>query len=987
MAPSVIHDLCERYERNRESYRSDAYNEAQARQEFINPLFKQLGWDMDNEQGYAEAYKDVVHEDSLRVGTQLKAPDYGFRIGGQRKFFLEAKKPRVSVVDSKDPAYQLRRYAWSAKLPLSVLTNFAEFAVYDCRWKPEVSDAAGKHRVEYFTYEQFETKWDYLINTFSRDAILKGSFDKYAQGMKGKRGTQEVDSEFLKEIELWREVLARNLRLRNKDMSIEELNFSVGRIIDRIIFLRVCEDRGIEEYGQLEALLKGSNVYDGLVKLFRRADERYNSGLFHFQKEKGRGEQPDTLTPGLIVDDKILKDVLRTLYYPQSPYEFRVFPADILGQVYEQFLGKVIVKSGKTVDVEEKPEVRKAGGVYYTPTYIVDYIVKHTVGKLVEGKTPDEVSKLRVLDPACGSGSFLIGAYQYLLDWHLAYYVGADGNPPASGKSETAKRKPTPPNPPAHRGGGQRIYETPSGWRLTLAERKRILLNNIYGVDIDGQAVEVTKLSLLLKVLEGANAAEVQGELALRHHALPDLSDNIKCGNSLVGPDIRKQFPDLAAEELERINPFDWQAEFKDVFKQGGFDAVIGNPPWGADIDNEMLYFHAKYPKSTTQHTNSYKLFVDLACGLTKPAGLASMIIPNSLLRQPRTVDVRKLLLERTLIVVVDLGEDVFVNVEQPTCIFVVRNEKPTGESAFDVRDLHAVVPAEKASRLTDSTFLNTIRSYSEVSASVDLEFIRDSVRIVEHGMQLGDLSDFKLKDAGINYQRTNVGMRVKGNSDLSDRLLYEGKRQKKTDKMYWKGSDINRFSIEQETERFCRTNLKDFVKENEVVHLSAKVYDTAPKILIRQTADRIIATIDYQGIWFGRSVIAVVPVPNNPSHAAEYLLGLLNSTYLNTVYQGIVREKGRVFAQVKLGKIKQLPIRTINFKDETDKSRHDKMVKLVERMLELNKLLPEQKTPGAREKMERQIAATDREIDELVYELYGLTAEEIAVVEGANKG
>ena len=210
-------------------------------------------------------------------------------------------------------------------------------------------------------------------------------------------------------------------------MTQRELNFAVQMTIDRIIFLRICEDRGIEEYERIRGLLKGSGVYGRLCDLFREADDRYNSGLFHFQKEKEFPEPPDTLTPHLIIDDKPLKDIIKRLYYPDSPYEFSALPADVLGHVYEQFLGKVIRLSPiHQVTIEEKPEVRKAGGVYYTPTFIVDYIVRHTLSKLLEGKKPGPrggASKIKIVDPACGSGSFLIVAYQYLLDWHRDRYV------------------------------------------------------------------------------------------------------------------------------------------------------------------------------------------------------------------------------------------------------------------------------------------------------------------------------------------------------------------------------------------------------------------------------------------------------------------------------------------------------------------------------------------------------------------------------------
>jgi hypothetical protein len=502
----------------------------------------------------------VVHEDAIKVGGATKAPDYSFRIGGTRKFFLEAKKPSVDIKYDIHPAYQLRRYAWSAKLPLSILTDFEEFAVYDCRVKPVKTDKASQSRILYLIYTDYTKRWEEIAGIFSREAILKGSFDKYVESKKAKRGTAEVDTAFLQEIERWRDLLARNIALRNPNLTQRELNFAVQRTIDRIIFLRICEDRGIEFYGKLMALQNGTRIYQRLFQLFRQADDRYNSGFFHFRPEKERpNDSLDKLTPVLSIDDKVLKDILKNLYYPDSPYEFSVLPADILGQVYEQFLGKVIrLTPAHHAVVEDKPEVRKAGGVYYTPTYIVDYIVKQTVGKLVEGKMPGPrgaVSKLKILDPACGSGSFLLGAYQFLLDWHRDEYIKDGPEKWATGRTP-------------------RLYQTDTGeWKLTTDERKRILLNNIYGVDIDPQAMEVTKLSLLLKVLEGEDEQTIAQQLALFHkRVLPDLANNIKCGNSLIGPDFYEgqQMDFLNEEEMYRINVFDWQAEFLEIMKNGG---------------------------------------------------------------------------------------------------------------------------------------------------------------------------------------------------------------------------------------------------------------------------------------------------------------------------------------------------------------------------------------------------------------------------------
>ncbi len=213
--PQSIADLVARFGEHAETYRRGDYNETQLRRDFLDPLFEALGWDIHNRQGYAEAYRDVIHEDALRVEKTVKAPDYCFRIGGVRKFFVEAKKPSVNIKQDVGPAFQVRRYAWTAKLPLSILTDFEELAIYDCRIKPDKDDKASVGRVNFIGYAKYVERWDEIASVFSKDAVLHGSFDKYAESNKRKRGTAEVDDAFLEEMEAWRSDLARNIAVRN----------------------------------------------------------------------------------------------------------------------------------------------------------------------------------------------------------------------------------------------------------------------------------------------------------------------------------------------------------------------------------------------------------------------------------------------------------------------------------------------------------------------------------------------------------------------------------------------------------------------------------------------------------------------------------------------------------------------------------------------------------------------------------------------------
>lgn len=945
-APTAILDLVARFGEHIDAYKSGSYNETQLRRDFLDPFFKELGWDIDNTAGYDEAYRDVIHEDQVKVGGAMKAPDYGFRIGGTRKFFLEAKKPSVRIKDDISPAYQLRRYAWSAKLPLSILSDFEEFAIYDTRIKPQPNDPASKARIFYCRFDEYAEQWDFISGTFSREAILKGSFDKFAAASKGKRGTAEVDADFLATIEGWRADLARNLALRNPALTQRELNFAVQRILDRIIFLRICEDRGIEDYERLKRATEAKAIYPELVKLFQQADDRYNSGLFHFRSEKGRHEEHDTLTPHLVIDDKLLKGIVTSLYYPASPYEFSVLSADILGQVYEQFLGKVItLSSGHRAQVEDKPEVKKAGGVFYTPTYIVDYIVRQTVGPLVEGKTPKQIEKLTVLDPACGSGSFLIGAYQFLLDWYHRFYTTHEPETHAKGKA---------PKLVAASGGG---------WALTTNERKRILLTHIYGVDIDSQAVEVTKLSLLLKVLEGETAQTVQREL-IQERVLPDLGDNIKCGNSLIASDFYAQpdLPELDTEAHLRLNVFDWDGKdgFPEIMKRGGFDAVIGNPPYVrphnlAQIEKE--YFWKTY-STFTHKSDLYCCFIERAVNLMRKDGRFSFIVSHGWLRLNSFQELRKFMLAACRIEeLVELPFRVFENADVITGIFVLERAASNARHNISIirgEENDGIVVFRPKSQIAQAQFQRTFQNVFDLSITSETEAVKERMRT---GVSVGERFDirFGLKTAD------------------DEKFLHHTNGLHKEDKPLLRGDDIKRYASHYKGE-FVWYVPAEMRKNKSTARPGDPGRFEQPKVLVKDTSTDFGCTYDDTGIYV-KDVLIVTP-KQEAAHKYDlrFVTGVLNSRLMHFYYRTTFPT-----LHVQNEELGSLPLPKIS---EADQAAHDRIVKLVEQMLKLHQDRAAAKTPHEQTALDRQITATDKQIDQEVYALYGLTPEEIDLIE-----
>lgn len=926
-----VQSLIDTFAANKSYFMSKEFNEAQTRAQFIDPFLECLQWDVKNEQGLRPDYRDVIPEDRIQVGERTKHPDYTLCCCGMRKIYVEAKQPSVDLKQNPEPALQVRRYAYSAKMPVAILTDFQEFAVYDTRIKPSAKDSAGTARIEYFTFDQYAEKFEELYRKFSYEAVSHGDFDTYFESAKDKKGTASVDNDILAMIEDWRTLLAEDIALHNTEIDEFNLTGSVQKIIDRILFLRICEDKEIESYDTLKNIAESkAGIYEKLKTLFDNADQKFNSGLF----------KKDSFTDGLNLQDKTLITIINALYYPICQYEFSVLPVEILGSIYERFLGKIIrfsrkTKNGHSVEVVEKPEVQKAGGVYYTPTYIVKYIVKNTIGKKIEGKTPEEVAAMHFVDPACGSGSFLIGAYQYLLDFHLNYYDTDKNRAKAEKKGVIYKDART------------------KEYKLSVEEKKRILVNNIYGVDIDAQAVEVTKLSLFLKLLENEGKALsgiandlFKGSDMTGGKILPDMSGNIKCGNSLIGSDFYadKDLTLFGMEEQRKVNVFDWDKQFAAVFKNGGFDCVIGNPPYvlcqPGTTDEYLLNYYKNY------HVASYKidlfhLFFEKSIKLLNDSGLMGFITPNTYLTNKYIKVLREFILENTKVERIVNHDKVFDSVSVDVATIILNKNKSKDDSVI-------IQKTEKG------VFIDVCTKKQK-----DWENDSEYVFNINESFSLTLKNTFNLGDSYSSYFGIQAFDR---NSSISEEKISDDYLP------IIDGEDIHPFdySVPKKFFNYKKGNIKSGGDWS--------VY-SLERIVVRQIGAVPVVGLCEKDILASNTLYSIWS--KNDEYSLLYLLCILNSKTLKYIWASKYSDNKGLFPKIKGFQLKELPI-PIATADQ-----QQKLSSLATQMLDAHRQLGLAKSEADKAMLAQRIDILDAQINALVYSLYGLTKEEIAVVEG----
>ena len=634
------------------------YNETSCRNEYINPFLEILGWDITNEKRVEPQYRDVIVEYNL---SHEDRPDYSLTLSGVPKFFVEAKKPSVNIVAESAPAIQARKYGWNAGHKIVVLTNFEYLVIYDTTIVPHEDDAPSVARYKIYNYKEYVSKFDEIYHLISRDTVYSGKFDDYFnEKFTGiNRDTESIDGYFLKQINEWRVDLANALYKKGGEYTnIEILNDSVQEFINQIVFLRICEDRNLPIYHSLQKNIKDpAKLHFELEKMFREADKRYNSGLF--------ATNPIIFN----LDNEVIKKMIEGLYYPQSPYLFNIIEPNMLGKMYEMFLTEELTIDEDSLRLTKKRDCKNRS-IVTTPVEIVRYMVSKTLKPLCQGKSPIEIKNIKIADIACGSGIFLEEAFQYLQNYCVTWYL--------------------------QKGDKSHLEEMPDGrYKLSLSEKKEILTNCLYGIDIDVHAVEVAKFSLLIKLIEH----ETEPSVSSSKKILPDLSDNIFFGNALVDSSLLDGFVISEKDRME-IVPFDW-----DNMSVDGFDAIIGNPPYVSTSDMHSLLpsieidniYKGKYATSYKQF-DKYFIFIERAISKLKEKGYLCYIVPNKFFKIVAGKNLRGLIAKKRILKSLDDFGDtqLFSNKTIYSSILFIQKDQQTTFKYSSINSISSLLDEKK---------------------------------------------------------------------------------------------------------------------------------------------------------------------------------------------------------------------------------------------------------------------------------------------------
>ncbi len=741
-AKNNLKELINRFKVNYEFYNNSKYNESECRLEFIDGFLKDFGWDVQNSNGKSPNLKEVVVES---YEQELGKPDYTMTFNGISTFFVEAKKPAVNILDNSDCSFQARRYGWSAKHRISILTNFKELLIYDCSDMPKSNDLTSKNLIAKYNYLEYFDKYDEIYELISKEIVYNGKFEEKFKSFSAIG--QTIDEMFLKQINDWRVQLGQEL-FNIKGGNIEDINIEIQEFINEIVFLRICEDRNLPLYKTLQKSISiDSMLQKELEKIIEIADKRYNSGIF---KERNIINE---------LDKNILKNIITDLYYPNSPYDFTVISSNILGEIYEVFISEtLIVKNNEVILQAKKENLNRA--IVTTPYDVVKFMVSKSLEKFTNKKSPEEIKKLRIADIACGSGIFLTEVLDYLINYCQDWY---EKNKKYDNLEETYTNT----------------------YKLTYKEKKEILTNCLYGVDIDYQAVEVAKFSLLLKVLENETEETVINEKPV----LPSLDSNIVNGNSLIDLEM---IEDATTDELINIRPF----SFNDINGGNKFDLIIGNPPYVKTEDmiklqdkKEVQAYKSKYYVAYKQF-DKYFLFIQRAVDLVKDDGTVCYIVPNKFINNVAGEKIRELISEnKYLKMFIDFNyQQVFKDKTIYSSIILLNKSK---EENFE----YSYINSYEEWIINNKSNIYTEISCNEIDKnpwilSMDLEKMKELKKLFNNSIRLSEIArPFNGVQTSLNRIYVIKGKEILGENENYIIINKNGKKyniEKEVLKMYF---------------------------------------------------------------------------------------------------------------------------------------------------------------------------------------------------------
>lgn len=981
----TIKQLIEKYTADRDYYLTSKYNETLLRSDFLDPFFELLGWDIKNTAGKPTNEREVILEEALKASASehSKKPDYTFRLFSERKYFLEAKKPCVSIESNNDTAKQVRRYGFTAKLKISVLSNFEYLIIYDTSVKVEKDDNHTKALVKKYHYTEYESKFEEIKQLLGKESVYSGAFETEWKEIESKINQYSIDNLFLNQINEWRKVLGAEIYKHEPKIDEQQLNDIVQSYINRIIFLRVCEDRNLEDY---QTLLKFANTNDfnALIKKFEQADKRYNSGLF------------DQLLKDKIVENisSVFWTIIKQLYYPESPYSFSVFSSDVLGSIYEIFLSeKLTVQSGAVVLVKKPENVDR--DIITTPTFIISDILRNTVLKKCEGKIDKEILKLKFADISCGSGAFLLELFQLLNDILIDFYL----------KKDKAKL----------------IQTNINTYKLPFDIKRQLLLNCIYGVDKDYNAVEAAKFGLLLKLLEGEDVNSTNKTKPV----LPDLSQNVFFGNSLLNP---KQVTNKKDQVI--INPFD--------FSKLRFDVIVGNPPYmkPGDMKNitplEYSLYKTNY-KSAYKQFDKYFLFLEQGINLLADDGILGYIVPSKFTKVGAGKKLRELLADKEhLHSIVSFGANqVFANKTTYTCLLIL-NKKPQKIFQYgEVKSLKSWVLRKSNAFKYETQETKTLDS--EVWVLIPSELKPVFKKIILQSSTLENLLGEKNITNGI--QTSKNPLYIITTDKIDDSFVYfeiKGKKwkiEKNIVRPYYKTPSSKKLKEKFNTYNFLSPNsfvIFPYRKQNgkvEVIletelrikfplaHSYFKYYekeirtrDVSPPISKDdwykfgrsqhldswESKEKIVVGVLSKGESYpidknktivssgGTAGYCIIAIPDSCEYSIYYIQAILNSKYLewiSTLY-GEIFSGGYISRGSKV--LERLPIRKIDFANAKDKALHDKIVEIQKELISIyDQIDANAGNKRALIPLQGQFAREKANLEKLLAKLYDLGSED----------